>query len=153
MCTDCLCNGTAPQAFPLGEADEGDKLMKRNACYVAIAILALAIPFGSSSQAAPMLAASGIAKGDTNLLEVQWRHDRHHGWHRNQWRGGYRHHYGRGWGPAVGGFVAGAAIGSALANSRAQGAENDAYCSSRYKSYDRSTGTYMGYDGNRHPCP
>jgi hypothetical protein len=28
-----------------------------------------------------------------------------------------------------------------------------AYCSQRFKSYDPSSGTYLGYDGVRHPCP
>jgi hypothetical protein len=28
-----------------------------------------------------------------------------------------------------------------------------AYCSQRYKSYDPASGTYLGYDGQRHPCP
>jgi hypothetical protein len=28
-----------------------------------------------------------------------------------------------------------------------------AYCLSRFKSYDPSSGTYLGYDGYRHPCP
>jgi hypothetical protein len=28
-----------------------------------------------------------------------------------------------------------------------------AYCESRFRSYDPSTGTYLGYDGLRHPCP
>jgi hypothetical protein len=23
----------------------------------------------------------------------------------------------------------------------------------RYKSYDPASGTYLGYDGQRHPCP
>ncbi len=27
-----------------------------------------------------------------------------------------------------------------------------AYCSSRYRSFDPASGTYMGYDGYRHPC-
>jgi BA14K-like protein len=27
------------------------------------------------------------------------------------------------------------------------------YCVSRYRSYDPATGTYLGYDGVRHPCP
>jgi hypothetical protein len=26
-------------------------------------------------------------------------------------------------------------------------------CASRYKSYDPSTGTFLGHDGLRHPCP
>ncbi|MET4278740.1 MULTISPECIES: BA14K family protein [unclassified Bradyrhizobium] len=127
--------------------------MKASGWHVAVAVLTLAIPVGTTAQAAPMLAASGIAKNDPSLVEVQWRHDRHHAWHRHNWREGYRHRYGGGWGPALGGFVAGAAIGSAVANSRAQAAENNAYCSQRYKSYDPSSGTYMGYDGIRHSCP
>src|SRR5262249_10564095 len=28
-----------------------------------------------------------------------------------------------------------------------------AYCQQRFRSYDPSTGTYLGYDGLRHPCP
>jgi hypothetical protein len=27
------------------------------------------------------------------------------------------------------------------------------YCMSRFKSYDPYSGTYLGYDGFRHPCP
>jgi hypothetical protein len=29
----------------------------------------------------------------------------------------------------------------------------EAYCMRRYRSYDPSSGTYLGYDGYRHPCP
>jgi hypothetical protein len=28
----------------------------------------------------------------------------------------------------------------------------EAYCASRYRSFDPESGTYMGYDGVRHPC-
>ncbi len=28
-----------------------------------------------------------------------------------------------------------------------------AYCKQRFKSYNVRTGTYLGYDGKRHPCP
>ena len=28
-----------------------------------------------------------------------------------------------------------------------------AYCMQRFKSYDPGSGTYLGYDGYRHPCP
>jgi hypothetical protein len=28
-----------------------------------------------------------------------------------------------------------------------------AYCMSRYRSYDPASGTFLGYDGLRHPCP
>ena len=27
-----------------------------------------------------------------------------------------------------------------------------AYCSSKYRSFDPRSGTYLGYDGLRHPC-
>ena len=27
------------------------------------------------------------------------------------------------------------------------------YCMQRFKSYDPRSGTYLGYDGYRHPCP
>ncbi|NLS74659.1 BA14K family protein, partial [Bradyrhizobium brasilense] len=27
------------------------------------------------------------------------------------------------------------------------------YCAQRYRSYDPASGTYLGYDGRRHPCP
>lgn len=27
------------------------------------------------------------------------------------------------------------------------------YCAQRYRSYDRASGTYLGFDGDRHPCP
>ena len=33
------------------------------------------------------------------------------------------------------------------------GGSDDAYCSRRYRSYDPASGTYLGYDGYRHPCP
>jgi hypothetical protein len=28
-----------------------------------------------------------------------------------------------------------------------------AYCSQRFRSYDPASGTYLGFDGLRHPCP
>jgi hypothetical protein len=80
-----------------------------------------------------------------------------HGWH-NHDRWDHRHHrwnrgWNRGWGPAIGfglGFGAGAAAGS---YARGMDARNDAYCSQRFRSYDPASGTYLGYDGQRHPCP
>ncbi|MCA6107278.1 BA14K family protein [Bradyrhizobium cenepequi] len=100
------------------------------------------------------------------------------GGYRPGWRGGYRHHR-YGWGP---GFAAGALVGGALASSAyygsdyygygygtgyyddgyyddsaavaaAPGGGDIAYCQQRYKSYDPASGTYLGYDGQRHPCP
>jgi hypothetical protein len=92
-----------------------------------------------------------------------------------RWRG----HHGGGWGgggAVIGGLAAGALIGGALASSRpygyygggygygyapvyeepvyaAPGGDEVSYCMSRFKSYDPASGTYLGYDGARHPCP
>ena len=118
----------------------------------------VAIP---SASAAPMMADHALGKLGTNVETVQYRHPgfRHHG---GGWRhGGYGYHgrygrYGGGYyrnGPAVlGGLAAGAIIGGAIANSRAR-VDAEGYCSQRYKSYDPASGTYLGYDGQRHPCP
>jgi hypothetical protein len=90
---------------------------------------------------------------------AQWRH---HG-------GGYHHHHG-GWGrggAAIGGFAAGALIGGALASrsyayddgyyaegpAYYSGGDATGYCMQRFRSYDPASGTYLGYDGMRHPCP
>lgn len=97
--------------------------------------------------AAPMSPAS--IKQDTQIQQVQYRNWHGHRGHRHGgWRG---HHYGSG-AAALGGLAAGAMIGGAIANSRAQ-ADANAYCSQRYRSYDPASGTYLGYDGMRHPCP
>jgi hypothetical protein len=32
-------------------------------------------------------------------------------------------------------------------------ANDEAYCEQRFRSYDPASGTYLGYDGLRHPCP
>jgi BA14K-like protein len=33
------------------------------------------------------------------------------------------------------------------------GGDGVAYCMQTYRSYDPNSGTYLGYDGQRHPCP
>lgn len=90
--------------------------------------------------------------------------------------GGWRH---QGYGPGIG-FAAGLAAGSALGygyggyydgyygndyayNDDYYDAGSPAYvvsssddsgsCAQRYRSYDPASGTYLGYDGQRHPCP
>jgi BA14K-like protein len=87
--------------------------------------------------------------------------------------------WGRGFGWGFGaGFLGGAIIGGALASPYYYGGPyyygapyyppaaygpdyypapgyggDAAYCASRYRSYDPATGTFLGYDGVRHPCP
>ena len=71
-------------------------------------------------------------------------------------------------GGPLAGFAAGAIIGGALAAQQpyyygpgyyyppgyAEAPGGDvAYCEQRFKSYDPASGTYLGYDGYRHPCP
>jgi hypothetical protein len=50
------------------------------------------------------------------------------------------------------GIVAGA-IAAGAANAAARNQETIAYCAQRYRSYDPASGTYLGHDGRRHPCP
>ncbi len=124
-----------------------------------VASLGAAILIGSTalSGAAPLSPATAPGLSvDQNVTNVQWR-GRHHrrGWNRGHWhRRGWGHrHYGYGWGPALGGLAAGAIIGGAIANSNARANDAVAYCMNRFKSYDPASGTYLGYDGLRHPCP
>jgi hypothetical protein len=41
--------------------------------------------------------------------------------------------------------------GPAYVVSNGQG-DDSGYCAQRYKSFDPPSGTYLGYDGLRHPC-
>ncbi|MBU6464427.1 MAG: BA14K family protein [Bradyrhizobium sp.] len=96
--------------------------------------------------------------------------------------GGHFHHGGH-FGAGVAAGVAGAAIGGALASQAyydgpdyynagpdyyddqyyddggvvaavpESGGGDVAYCMQTYRSYDPQSGTYLGYDGYRHPCP
>ncbi|MGA8615512.1 MAG: BA14K family protein [Xanthobacteraceae bacterium] len=75
----------------------------------------------------------------------------------------YRRHWGGpGPGPAIG-LGIGALIGTIIATQPPPyyygpgyyppPGDPVAYCMSRFKSYDPGSGTYLGYDGLRHPCP
>ena len=88
----------------------------------------------------------------------------------------YRRGYGYGYGGAgVGLGIAGALIGGAIIGATQPygyygyppgyygpayvapapyiGGDAVAYCVQRFRSYDPYSGTYLGYDGLRHPCP
>ena len=118
-------------------------------------------PAPASAQLARPQVATDLTGGKALVTEVQYRRG---------WRGGYRYgrypyrgyRYNRGWGPAAGvgiGLATGALIGGALAAAPRTyygpgvTADEVAYCSRRFKSYDPSSGTSLGYDGNRHACP
>jgi hypothetical protein len=131
----------------------------------AAAIAALTTISGAGPAAAQVAGAriaAPLAAPATPVVQVQWR--------RRYW--GPRYRYYRGgwgwWGPGAG-FATGLIIGGALAPRpyvyygypyprryyRAYPARGGAvaYCMRRFKSYDRYSRTYLGYDGLRHPCP
>jgi hypothetical protein len=91
-----------------------------------------------------------------------WRNNRHR-WRDDDYRRWYdRHDHDfddEELAAGVFGLAAGALIGSAIAGSAAPAApavvNNEewlAYCHSKYRSFDPASGTYLGYDGVRHPC-
>lgn len=51
------------------------------------------------------------------------------------------------------GYVYGTAQGYTYAPGYAYGGRDDTYCAQRYRSYDPTSGTYLGRDGVRHSCP
>ena len=138
----------------------------------AAALLATGAVMAAPASAAPLSAPMGLTNSVSSPVEaVQWR--------RGGWRGGWRGGYRRGWGAGIGigaGLAAGAIIGGALAapyyygpgyygpgyaygpgyvavEPAAPGGDAVAYCMQRFQSYDPASGTYLGYDGLRHPCP
>lgn len=123
---------------------------------ICAAVLAGATSLASlqGAAAAPLAVNAGIGNTMSNVETVQYRHGGP-GWRHGGYGYGHRHYGGRYYGngaAALGGLAAGAIIGGAIANSNAR-ADTEGYCSQRYKSYDPASGTYLGYDGNRHPCP
>ncbi len=124
-------------------------------CTAALVVGTMSVMALQPAAAVPMTPNGATAQPVGHAESVRyrhgWHHGRHHGWNRGPaWR---HHRYGYGGGAALGGLAAGAIIGGAIANSQAQAAQNNEYCSQRFKSYDPSSGTYLGYDGQRHPCP
>jgi hypothetical protein len=53
---------------------------------------------------------------------------------------------------AAAGAMAAVPYGSGDAYASADGSANGSTCAQRYRSYDPGSGTYLGYDGQRHPC-
>ena len=127
---------------------------------ILMAVLAGSLLFATTPlEAAPV--AGGIAlSGSTstgNVIRVR-SHGHYHG------------HGGSGAGIAAG-IIGGAILGGIIASQPyyygpgyyygpppgyyygpAGGGDWYAYCSRRYRSFDPASGTYLGYDGLRHPC-
>lgn len=119
--------------------------MRFSCCLAASASAVVACALTASiTIAAPLRPPTPMQATTSELTTVQYRHwQGRPGWH-------HHHHDGSAAAAVVGGLVAGAIIGGAIASSQARAV---AYCAQRYRSYDRASGTYLGYDGFRHPCP
>jgi uncharacterized protein YcfJ len=77
---------------------------------------------------------------------------RHGGHYRG---GGYRGGYYRGdddAGAIAAGAIFGLALGAIIAG-QSQQRRTVGSCAQRFRSYDPSSMTYLGYDGRRHSCP
>jgi BA14K-like protein len=121
--------------------------------FAAAALFAMSIvPFTNNASATPVANVFAIKNAayaaPTNIETVRWRG--------RGWRDGN----GAGVGAAI---VGGAILGGLLAApyygydgpyyGPGYGGNAVAYCMQRFKSYDPGSGTYLGYDGYRHPCP
>jgi hypothetical protein len=99
----------------------------------------------------------GYYGGGPRYVERHYYGPRRYGYYPH---GYYHRDYGSAAAAGALGLATGAIIGGAIAQSQAQAAPTyvapgggSAYCAQRYKSYDPASGTYLGYDGVRHPCP
>lgn len=91
------------------------------------------------------LKADDAARAQAPQARVQLAQYHHH----------HHHHHHSGFFP---GFAIGAAIGGLMAAQPSYGPPPDygpsvRWCMRHYRSYDPRSGTYLGYDGYRHPCP
>jgi hypothetical protein len=79
---------------------------------------------------------------------------RYYGGHYGSYHGHWRPHYGRYWGPYYGGgHYGGYWDYYAAAEPYYDDTDAVSYCMQRFRTYDPNSGTYVGYDGYRHPCP
>jgi hypothetical protein len=127
---------------------------------MALAGVAL-IPIGSVSAQVRMDPGIGKTSRDTTLVGFRHGGGHFHG------GGGFHGHGGRyygghgggfGVGAGIAGLALGALIGGAIASSQSgyyapPAGDPTSYCLRRFKSYDPASGTYLGLDGLRHPCP
>jgi hypothetical protein len=143
----------------------------------AAALLALSVvPFANVASAMPVADALAIKNAaPANVETVQWRG---RGWRGGGWRGGgwgvgagllggaiiggmlaspyyygagpYGGYYGSG---PYGGYYGSGPYYAAPGYVGPPAGDGVAYCMQRFKSYDPGSGTYLGFDGLRHPCP
>jgi hypothetical protein len=136
------------------------RLMLSAVAGIALAPL-LAVPASAMPISQPQTAIS--VPSNELLQQVQWR-GRGYGYGYPGYYGGYRRNNGA---AVAAGVLGGLALGAVIAG--AAGAPPPvayapgyapppppgdwyAYCASKYQSFDPASGTYLGYDGFRHPC-
>ena len=147
---------------------------------VACAQAAARLQLHSAAAPSPLHPSSTGAVATTPRFSAGSAGARYAGGNQGGWNGGYRHPHRHG-GGYWRGAVAGAVVGGALASNYYYGSpyyapgyyddsyayyDDDApvaieaapggdasYCAQRYRSYDPASGTYLGHDGQRHPCP
>jgi opacity protein-like surface antigen len=74
---------------------------------------------------------------------------------RDDRRGNYRRNDGRNVGLGIAGLIIGGIVLSEAARAEHRGSHGGDWqrCSQTYRSFERNTGMYTGYDGTRRPCP
>ena len=126
-------------------------MMRSKILLTALLAGSVALTFSVPATSAPLMAQSNMSKAAPSSIEtVQY-------YRRGYYGPGYGYGYGNGAGALIGGLAAGAIVGGAIAagqaNAAAAAQQNVAYCVQRFRSYDPASGTYLGTDGYRHPCP
>jgi len=134
-------------------SDQGELKMCRK---IILTLAALSAGVGLAMASAPASAqalrtgAAQFARGDAVVEQVQFRRRYYRGYR------GYRRGIDPGAAAVLGiiGLAAGAIASSALAPPPYVVGDPNwiAYCSSKYRSFDPASGTYLGYDGFRHYC-
>jgi hypothetical protein len=148
------------------------KMLLTVAATAALGTFGLGAPASAQTATAPVSElVAALQKGELNTDYVQYRRYGYRGGPRYverryyaprrygyEPRGYYRRDRGNALAAGALGLATGAIIGGAIAQSQAQaapvyGGNTASYCAQRYRSYDPASGTYLGYDGLRHPCP
>ncbi len=131
----------------------------RSFTLAATALFALSIaPVANVASAMPINKSVATSNAAATLIQTVQYHRR--GGHYSRGR------RGGGGGGVAAGVIGGMILGGMLAGPRYYdyapgpsygpgyyGGDAVGYCMRRFKSYDPRSGTYLGYDGYRHPCP
>lgn len=129
--------------------------------------LGLCLAAGALSMSSPAAAAPAGNPGISDVIrnelvqDVQWRRYGHYGPRGRYW--GHRYRGDAVAAGVIGGLALGAMLGAAAsappppppaAYYEPDDGDDEwlAYCASKYRSFDPASGTYLGYDGLRHPC-